>query len=351
MCIYNICYNLMREVNLMSRRNVGRETWNRLLNWEIGQASSERLASLILRSEGYESINPSHPLGGKDGGKDILCKKDDIKLLGAVYFPRGQQKFNSIKTKFLADLKGVEKNNVNGIVFITNQELKLSERKILTDINKEIFVEIYHLERISNLLDSPINYGIRLEFLDIEFTKEELLSYQALKDKEYYERNEIIYKKVTEITNKLDKAVNNLISWTTGGNSFGYVYYWNSYSDGIGDFRFVCRGDYPLFNVYIKFAELRNYAHTGSDHDEYINEINNDKKLNYKVNLQGQTEKRYEIYIRARNGIFIEILKLYKIDEKVYSGIRVYKNNPKDECIIYETIDKEIKDILNQDWE
>lgn len=276
----------------MLRRNIGRETWNRLLDWDIGQAPSERLASLILRSEGYESIDPSHPLGGKDEGKDILCKKDDIELLGAVYFPRGQQKFNSIKTKFISDLKGVEKNNVKGMVFLTNQELKLSERKILTDINKEIFIEIYHLERISNLLDSPVNYGIRLEFLDIEFTKEELLSYQALRDKEYYEKTEMIYKKVTEITDKLDKAVNTLISWTTGGDSFGYVHFGKfNRSDCEGEFCFNCKGKYPLFNIYIKFMELNNYIEIGSEYDEYIGEISTSQILNYQANLEGKTEK------------------------------------------------------------
>lgn len=53
------------------RRNEGQETWHRLIEWDRGQAASERLAALILKVEGYKEIDPSHPLGGKDGLKDI----------------------------------------------------------------------------------------------------------------------------------------------------------------------------------------------------------------------------------------------------------------------------------------
>jgi len=47
------------------RRTDGDETWNRLLSWTKGQKPSERLASHILRTDGYKSIDPSHPLGVK----------------------------------------------------------------------------------------------------------------------------------------------------------------------------------------------------------------------------------------------------------------------------------------------
>lgn len=44
------------------------ETWHRLRDWTYGSAPSERLAAQILHHEGFEAIDPSHPLGGKDGG-------------------------------------------------------------------------------------------------------------------------------------------------------------------------------------------------------------------------------------------------------------------------------------------
>ena len=54
------------------RRNDGDETWQRLLSWSKGQKSSERLSGLLLQADNYKSIDPSHPLGGKDGLKDII---------------------------------------------------------------------------------------------------------------------------------------------------------------------------------------------------------------------------------------------------------------------------------------
>src|SRR5260221_10118655 len=105
------------------RRLDGDETWNRLLNWSKGQKPSERLAALVLASENFNSIDPSHPLGGKDGLKDIICIKNKIKYIVGTYFPRGQHTFNKIKNKFLDDIKGVAKNKASGFIFVTNQEL------------------------------------------------------------------------------------------------------------------------------------------------------------------------------------------------------------------------------------
>ena len=40
-------------------------------------------------------------------------------------------------------------------------------------MDKTVDVRIYHLERIANILNTPKMYGIRLEYLEIEMTKEE----------------------------------------------------------------------------------------------------------------------------------------------------------------------------------
>lgn len=167
---------------MTNRRADGDETWNRLLNWTKGQKSSERLAAHILSSEGFKSIDPSHPLGGKDGLKDIISIKDNIQWIAAAYFPRGQKEIKKIIQKFNSDLNGITKNDISALTFITNQELTLSNRKQLKEIGKPYTVEIYHLERITHILDTPKNYGVRLEFLDIELSREEQLSYFASRD-------------------------------------------------------------------------------------------------------------------------------------------------------------------------
>ncbi len=168
-----------RKRSDIMRRREGEETWHRLLEWDRGQAASERLATTILSSNGFQNVDPSHPLGGKDGLKDMVLSYQGQKWIGAVYFPRGQQDFTTIKQKVVHDIEGVKKNHAHGLAFVTNQELRLSERTALSEINPEIDVQLYHLERIATLLNTPSFYGIRMEFLDIEMSKEEQLSFFA----------------------------------------------------------------------------------------------------------------------------------------------------------------------------
>src|SRR5690242_8489948 len=85
------------------------ETWHRLLEWTQGQAPSERLAAQILIHEGFSDVDPSHPLGGKDGGKDAIARREGRLFALAVYFPRGQQPFNAINAKFESDLAGAKR--------------------------------------------------------------------------------------------------------------------------------------------------------------------------------------------------------------------------------------------------
>lgn len=182
------------------RRAEGRETFYRLLEWDKGQAASERLAALILEQEGFRDIDPSHPLGGKDGGKDMLCEFNGFKWIGAAYFPRGQQNFSAIKKKYRHDLEGAYRNGAKGIAFITNQELLLMERKTLEETDETLDVRIYHLERIANILNMPKMYGIRLEYLEIEMTKEEQLAYFSYVNEQG----------ITRIERKLDDLCENI---------------------------------------------------------------------------------------------------------------------------------------------
>jgi len=144
------------------------ETWHRLREWTSQQAPSERLAAQILHHEGFEDIDPSHPLGGKDGGRDGVCTRNGRPWVFGVYFPRGQETFADIKKKFAGDLKGARKHDPHGFAFVTNQELRLAERKELQDLGETVEIELYHLERIAMILDFPEMAQIRKQFLDID---------------------------------------------------------------------------------------------------------------------------------------------------------------------------------------
>lgn len=148
-------------------RNRYDETWHRLLEWTKGQTPSERLAAQVLIYEKFTSLDPSHPLGGPDGGKDALARREGRTFAMAVYFPRGRQSFSAIASKFRSDLAGAIKSGADGIAFVTNQELTLGEREELAETAGTMVTELFHLERLTTILDDPSMAKVREQFLDI----------------------------------------------------------------------------------------------------------------------------------------------------------------------------------------
>jgi len=112
-------------------------------------------SALILDEEGFESIDPAHPLGGRDGGADALVQKDGEPWVMAVYFPRGQQSIKEITDKLTSDAEKAKSKKPKpvGVAFVTNQELRLAEREELGKVGGDTKVEVYHLERLTTILD------------------------------------------------------------------------------------------------------------------------------------------------------------------------------------------------------
>jgi hypothetical protein len=91
-----------------------------------------------------------------------------------VYFSRGQQEFREIKNKFRGDFGKAKSQQppIDRFLFVTNQELRLAEReelhKAAKEVARDIEVGLYHLERVTVLLDSPGMQTVRSQFLGIE---------------------------------------------------------------------------------------------------------------------------------------------------------------------------------------
>jgi hypothetical protein len=144
------------------------ETWRRLRDWTNGQPRAERLAAQILVAEGYTNIDPSHPLGGPDGGKDAIASRNGERWIMAAYLPFGQQSPTVIRNKFIEDLTGVARNGAVGMAFVTNQAITLGQRDELTEAAAATAVDIFHLERVTVILDRPDMHAVRAQFLEIE---------------------------------------------------------------------------------------------------------------------------------------------------------------------------------------
>jgi fido (protein-threonine AMPylation protein) len=147
--------------------------------WRFGQTQAERLCASLLMLEGYNGVDPQAPLGGPDGGKDILAYRNGRKIVGACTFPSTEKDYAAIENKFIGDVRTAKKHNPYGIAFFVNKRLKLEERQQLkahaTSENLEL--DLFHQERIRALLDAPRGYGIRLEYLRIPMTPEEQLDF------------------------------------------------------------------------------------------------------------------------------------------------------------------------------
>lgn len=155
------------------------ETEYKLLNWRGDSLNAERMCADILIMQDFESIDPQSPLGGPDGTKDILCKKGGRTYLAAVYFAPLPKTFRSIKAKFQGDYKGVKKNKVDGIIFMTNQKLTPSNKKTLQAMATKDKANciIYDNEAIRGLLDSALGLPIRLSHLKIKLSKADQISF------------------------------------------------------------------------------------------------------------------------------------------------------------------------------
>jgi fido (protein-threonine AMPylation protein) len=184
------------------------DTEGTIRDWRSGTTQAERMCAALLHLEGYEDIDPQHPLGGPDGLKDVLCRKNGENWVAAAFFPPTQPTFKQIKDKFIHDLAGVRTNNADAMAFFVNQHLTIGEREELRLQSPAHEVELYHLERIRDLLDSPKGCGIRLEYLRIPMTEEEQWAFWSVMNADVVRKlaeNELRHnQQMTSMESKID---------------------------------------------------------------------------------------------------------------------------------------------------
>ena len=216
------------------------ETWHRLREWTNGQGPSERLAAQILLHDGFSAVDPSHPLGGKDGGKDAVCQQEGLRWAMCVYFPRGQKAFSEITKKFAKDIRGARQNDVKGVAFVTNQELTLAQRSNLSDSAPDFQIELYHLERVTSLLDSSPLAATRKQFLGIDFFQPETSA------------------QFTHLRDDMQVIQRRIEGLQTGGDSFCYfmLYHFDLNLSIAQNFVVIRQGEFPLYDVRIRISDM-----------------------------------------------------------------------------------------------
>jgi hypothetical protein len=277
------------------------------------------LAAQILLSDGYTGLDPSHPLGGKDGTKDAVAEKDGKRWLMAVYFPRSQQAFKHIKRKFRDDLTGVASNKADAMAFVTNQELKLAEREALRKVAGSVPIELYHLERITAILDTPAMMDVRKQFLGIDFSDTDLLH------------------EVESLKSELAQTQKHLEGLQTGGETFCYwmLYYFDVKEAIAKDLCVIRRGDYPLYDVSLRVTDMD----SGRDLiREQLGEISA-PAVCWRVKWPLPESVYYRIFFHARNGSWNQDLILKRSSKKGYWPAATRVKDKKGREVVFEHID------------
>jgi hypothetical protein len=146
------------------------ETLHRLRSWTAGQALSERLAAQVLSASGYTEVDPIHPLGGPDGGRDAEAMRTGQRWAMAVWFPRHVQSSSALRAKFRHDVAGAGKRDAAGIAFVTNQSIPDRVREELREIAAPLQTDLFHVERLVCVLDGPDMHPVRRQYLSIDYS-------------------------------------------------------------------------------------------------------------------------------------------------------------------------------------
>lgn len=297
------------------------ETWHRLHEWTNGQAPSERLAAQLLLAEGYTSVDPSHPLGGRDGVKDALCVKAAQKWVMAVYFPRGPQSFKSVKKKLIGDLAGVHTNGAHGLAFVTNQEFTLGQRAQLSKVASPVALDLFHLERVTALLDDVRNAALRKQFLGIDYLETE----------------------AAEQTAKFQQALldgqQRIVAAQTGGDSFCYfmLYNFDLPTSIAREVVLVKEGEFSVLDITLRVCDMDRsvdvFRHSWGNLNAPASSLGGSWKL--------PADAYYRIFFNARNGSWHQdlILRRSEASRCWLAATRVLGRNGRD--VVFTHLDSE----------
>lgn len=107
----------------------------------------------------------------------MTCSKNGRRFVAACYFATTRKTAGAIRKKYLHDSREIALNGADGFCFFVNQRLTMDQENSLSEQLPDSDVDIFSLDRIRHLLHTPLGSIARLEYLGIELTKEEQLSF------------------------------------------------------------------------------------------------------------------------------------------------------------------------------
>ena len=212
----------------------------------------------------------------------------------AVYFPRGQQSFKTLKKKFVSDLAGARISGGEVFAFLTNQEITLGQREQLAQVASPTTLDLFHLERITMLLDVPDNAGIRKQFLGIDFAD------SAAKE------SDLLALRLLEGQRRIE-------GMQTGGDSFAYfmLYHFDLPAAVAQQVVVIKQGEFSVFDLSLRVRDMDRSI------DVFKRALGN---LNQPAEMIGgrwplPEQVYYRIFFHARNGSWNQDLILRRSQE------------------------------------
>ena len=144
--------------------------WSHLLNWQHDTATVARLVAAVLLDQGYTAIDPDQSLLGADGRLLQTCRKNGEHWGIVPYFASGQQTFETLETQLNHTLGTLLVANLAGIVIVSNQEMRLSERERLEGLIAPRQCDIFHLERLAIVLSQPRMAPVTQQYVSTNIT-------------------------------------------------------------------------------------------------------------------------------------------------------------------------------------
>ena len=154
---------------------------------DSNQVMRERLCLAILPLLGaYTRERPRRPKGGPDGGRDIeAVYEGSVTVWGAVGFRNGGGNDDvarrEAEAKFSSDIDRAltENPTLPGFVFFTNVDLtpgRIDHLKQLTTSKGLTVVDVFDIESLRHILDSPEGLIARLQYLEIPMSTTEQIT-------------------------------------------------------------------------------------------------------------------------------------------------------------------------------
>ncbi|WP_271299652.1 hypothetical protein [Sphingomonas sp. CV7422] len=271
---------------------------------DSNQRDREQMCRAVLSLDArYTEVRPRHPLGGRDGGRDIEAHFGGaLKTFGAVGFANSandsDEQKKKIRRKFKDDLKSAmaAEPAPKAFVFLTNVHFTMGEQDEMKKEASNAGIEhcdILDRERLRIELDSPSGFFIRFQYLGIPLSEAEQASFLSRYGAQ-------IQDVVTSGFQKVEKTLDRLLFLSEARDpldalSFRFVLKKPYLASEIGHFRAF---------VFLTLNEFRPGMHTlwfgSSDKSDRFRDDLDDKRRDTTAGIgNGIGSGQWELYLPA----------------------------------------------------